>query len=360
MDGWNWLQSGRKKNMQMNGNGLKPLKWQLAKKTGALCTAVLISAVFCGQSMALPFAKVAKDKEEEAPDVVPKVVLTKEQHAEFKSSYANGNAYLKNFNYSLAQVCFLRCITLDPSSCDSHLGLAACYMAAGKKEQGHLEAYEALRCDPKSLAARTMWGNLLMTECRWDEAGGQFLQILQQNPNDLSARGNLATCLQMMGQLDHAIGHYRYILEKDPKSAMAAYNLAAAFEMKNQFDDAAQYYKRALELDPNNINAYCSLAKCLIAKKDYKAAQVLLSHAAKVSAGKSHFVHLMQGYLYELQNERRPAIEEYTKAVAIAPKDGDCQRSLARMLESGGKFGAASNMQKLGGGKLSVSRPPGN
>jgi tetratricopeptide (TPR) repeat protein len=363
MDGWNWLQSGRKKNMQINGIRLKPIKCRHGMRFSALCACLLIcSSVFCTQSMALPFGKASKDKEEdEALDVVPKPVLTKEQQKEFKLSYENGNLYLKQNNYALAQVCFLRCITLDRSSCDSHLGLAACYLATGKTEQGQLESYEALRCDPNSMAARAMWGRILMADARWDEAGGQYLQILQQNINDLSARGNLAMCLAMMGQTDHAIGHYKYILEKDPKNVMAAYNLAGSYELKNMYEEAAKYYKRVIELQPDNVNSYCSLAKCLIAKNDFKSAQTLLTHAAKLSAGKSHFVHLMQGYLYELQSQRRPAIEEYTRAVALAPKDGDCQRALARMLESGGgKIGPANNIKKLGGGQLSVSRPSPN
>lgn len=346
--------------MHINGTGLEPIKWQHARKIAALSASLLISVIFCAESLALPFAKAAKEKEDDALDTVPKPVLTKEQQKEFKLSLENGDAYLKAQNFALAQVCYLRCVTLDPSSCEAHMGLAACYLATGKKEQGQLEAYEALRCDPKSIAARKMWGGILISDSRWDEAGGQYLQVLQQDINDLSARGNLAMCLAMMGNTDHAIGHLRYILEKDPKSAMAAYNLAAVYEMKNFYDEAAKYYKQAIELQPENVNAYCSLSKCLMAKKDYKAAQVLLSHAAKLSAGKSHYVHLMQGFLYELQSQRRPAIEEYTRAVALAPKDGDSQRALARMLESGGKIGSASNIKRMGGGQLSVSRPVPN
>ena len=65
----------------------------------------------------------------------------------------------------------------------------------------------------------------------------------------------------------------------------------------------------------------------------------------------------MQGYLYETQGERRPAIEEYTKALALSPKDPDCQKSLQRMLESGsGKIGAKplSGASRIGGLKVNT------
>lgn len=331
-----------------------PFKWNLRRTAGAIVCSLLISAVFCSQCLALGFGK-AKEDDGDAPDMVPKVKLSKDQQSEFDTTLKNGDTYLKSNNFELAKICFMRASTLNPGAWQAHLGLAICHVGQNKVEQAQMEAFEAVRCAPNEPQPRFVLGQLMMKDARWDEAGGQFLQVLKQNPDDLGARGNLATCLQMMGQIDPAIGQYKYILEKDPKSAQSAFNLAAAYEMKNLYDDAAINYKRVVQLDPNNANAYCSLAKCLIAKKDYKAAQVLLDHAKKLGI-KNHFVHLMQGYLYEVQGERRPAIEEYTKAVALSPKDGDCQRSLQRMLESGGKIGAAGNLNRVSGGKLSVSK----
>lgn len=311
----------------------------LSKRKTALALAgtLLIAVSFAAQCMALPFSK-AKD-DDEAPASVLKLKLTKEQQTEFDSSFKNGNTYLKQANFELALICFQRCTTLNPASAAGHLGLAHCYVGLKRTDQCQLEIFECLKNDPNNVQARFLLGDLMMAEQRWDEAGGQYFQVLKQSPDDLAARGNLANCLMMMNQVDSAIGQYKYILEKDPKNATAAYNLGSMSELKQDYDEAAKYYKKNVELDKTNVNAYCSLAKCLMAKKDYKGAQVLLDFAKKIN-GKSYFVHLMQGYLYEIQGEKRPAIEEYTRAVALNPGDMDSKSSLARMLQSGGDGGA--------------------
>ncbi len=315
-------------------------------------TALLLAASSVPQAHALPFGK---DKDAEAaPDTVIKKKLSQGEQTEFESSLKNGNAYLAQSNIELAKICFLRCTTLDPTSADGHLGLAYCFAANNKMDQAQIEIFEALRCDPNKTQTRFLFGDILMKESRFDEAGGQYLQVLKQNPNDLGARGNLANCLILMGQIDAAIPQFKFIIDKDPKSATAAYNLAAAYEMKNMFDDAAQYYKRVIELDPKNSNAYGSLAKCLIVKKDYKSAQVLLKHA-KTLGPNNYFLHLMQGFLYESTGERRPAIEEYTRAVALSPQDPDANKSLKRVLENGmeGKVGGRGGLNRVQSGKIS-------
>jgi tetratricopeptide (TPR) repeat protein len=322
------------KQMYVNSSAGKTGKPACPDLLHSATAALLISLCFGSQCLALPFGK-AKDaaSDDEALISIPKVKLDKEQQNEFDASLKNGQAYLNANSIELALICFNRCVTLNPSSADAQIGLAYCDLALHKSMEAQQKVFEALRCDPSRTDARFLLGQIMMSDQRWDEAGGQFLQVLKLRPDDLGARGNLATCLQMMGQLDAAGGQYKYILEKDPKNAQAAYNLAAAYETKSMLDDAAVYYKKVVEIDPNNANAYCSLAKCLIAKKNFKSAQILLSHAGKI-APNNYYVHLNQGFLNEVQGDKRAAIEEFTRAVALAPQDPDSQKALHRMLET--------------------------
>ncbi len=325
--------------------------FQFSKRKSALALAgtLLIAVSFAAQCMALPFGK-AKEDEIDILAPVAKLKLTKEQQTEYDASFKNGNTYLKQANFELALICFQRCATLNPNSAGAHLGLAHCYVGLRKPEQAQMDIFECLKNDPANIQARFLLGDMMMKDARWDEAGGQYFQVLKQNPDDLAARGNLANCLMMMNQIDSAIGQYKYILEKDPKNATASYNLGAMYELQNDYDKAADAYKKTLQLDKSNVNAYCSLAKCFMAKKDYVNAQKLLDFSNKLSP-KSYFVHLMQGYLYEIRGEKRNAIEEYTRAVALNPADMDSKGSLARMLQSGGDGGAIK--KNTGGIRLS-------
>jgi len=341
--------------MHMNNSQRKSFLLTGSLLGKSICGALLISFFLVQSSLALPFGKKDADNDEGSISLaIPQVKLTRDQQNEFDTSLKNGGTYLRSNNFELALICYMRCSTLNPASASAHLGLASCNVGLRKTEQAQNEIFEALRCDPNSVPARDLLGKLMMADNRWDEAGGQFFQILKQQPENLEARGNLASCLQMMGQLDAAVGQYKYILDKNPKIAMAAFNLAAAYNMQGDLDNAMANYKKVIELEPKNTNAYCSLAKCLILKnKDFANAQVLLKEAMK-QAPNYYYVHLNQGYLNEVQGDIRSAIEEYTKAAALAPQDPDSQKSLQHMLETGVRENKRAS--KFIGGGLSVTR----
>lgn len=138
------------------------------------------------------------------------------------------------------------------------------------------------RNDGKSCTERFALGQMLMKYSMWDEAGGQFLQILEAFPNDTAARGNLAVCLQQNGYTDPAIEQYKYILSKEPKNQSALFNLAAAYSVKKDWDLASQYCKSILQLNPANACAYLGLSQCFREKHDERAASVLLKRGLEL------------------------------------------------------------------------------
>lgn len=129
---------------------------------------------------------------------------------------------------------------------------------------------------------RFAFGQMLMNNSKWDEAGGQFLQILEAFPNDTAARGNLAVCLQQNGYTEPAIEQYRYILSKEPKNQSALFNLATAYSVEKDWDLASQCYKSILQLNPANACAYLGLSQCFREKHDERAASILLKRGLEL------------------------------------------------------------------------------
>lgn len=308
------------------------------------CNVALLLCSLCLTSLwtlslevnALPFMKGA-DKDESpllAPDVIPKVKFTKEQQAQYDAAIKNGQTYLQQENMDLAKMCFQTALQLDGNSVPAHIGMGICLSNASDLAPAQFELTEALRVQASNSEARFLLGQLMMKEHHWDEAGGQFLQVLKYEPNHHSSRGNLAVCLQQLGQVDAAIGQYKYILEKNPKAADAAYNLGAAYEFKKNIEEAIFYYKKAIAIDPKYYNAYCSIAKCLVGKKMYTDGLTLLKHAAEMNP-KNYYAFLVRGYIYEQMGKKTEAIKCYTTAVALNPNDWDSKRSLQRALEKG-------------------------
>ena len=315
------------------------LKFNRIKISLLLSSFVLTSALSTSMvGQALPFMKAA-DRDDNplvAPDVIPKVKLTKEQQASYDAAIKNGQTYLQQQSLDMAKLCFQQALQLDGNSVPAHIGMAVCLSNEKDLGPAEFELTEALRVQPNNTEARFLLGQLMMKENHWDEAGGQFLQILKFEPRNHAARGNLAVCLQQLGQIDNAIGQYDYILRENPKSADAAYNLGAAYEFKKNIETAIVYYKKAIQIDPKYYNAYCSIAKCLVGKKMYTDGLTLLKHASEMNP-KNYYGFLVYGYIYEQMGPKykKLAIESYTRAVALNPNDWDSKRSLQRVLEKG-------------------------
>lgn len=323
-------------------NGYKALH---RGRGGMALAALLVLFASCAPCNALPL--LGGDKESEESDMLPpRKKLTKQEETNFHQALQNGLIYMRNNNWELARVCFQQCTAIEPREEMPHVYLSTCLANIKQVEAAMMELFTALRINPESLDARFGLGNLLMAAGKWDEAGGQFLQILQKRPDDIPSRGNLAMCLQQEQQIEAAIAQYRYILEKDVKNSPAKLNLAAAYESKKMFDDAAALYKSIITDDPHDAAkchaiVYTGLAHCMAAKKKWSDALVLYKHAIALTP-KNHFAYTGIGKVYEELKQNKLAIENYTKAVGLNPQDKEAQAALKKLLESG-------NSRALGG-----------
>ena len=100
---------------------------------------------------------------------------------------------------------------------------------------------QAIRADPKLVAAYSNLGRLLHERKQLDEAEAVYRGCLAHGAQDDTLFFNLALLLEDLGRADDAVGTYQAALELNPDLAEAHYNLALLYEAAGRAQDAIRH-----------------------------------------------------------------------------------------------------------------------
>jgi tetratricopeptide (TPR) repeat protein len=124
---------------------------------------------------------------------------------------------------------------------------------------------------------------------------------------------------QMSGYLDEAIELYKESIAIFP-TAEAHTFLGWTYSFQGRLDDAIEECKKAIEVDPDFGNPYNDIGAYLIEKELFKEAIPWLKKAIQAKRYESyHFPHYNLGRIYIAQGLMKLALEEFQKALQIAP-----------------------------------------
>lgn len=130
-----------------------------------------------------------------------------------------------------------------------------------------------------------------------------------------------------LGQFENSNGEFRTAYKAQPRSAEVKAEWGRLFLEHYQPSDAAKLFTEALESDPNYAPAYLGLAWVFAQRFDKRAvdlAREALKHDAKLFEA-----HELLAYLALEDNDRKTAIEEAQKALAISNEALDAMAVLA-------------------------------
>jgi tetratricopeptide (TPR) repeat protein len=124
---------------------------------------------------------------------------------------------------------------------------------------------------------------------------------------------------QMEGDLEGAIELYVQSLEVFPTAEGHTF-LGWALSFQGHLEEAIEECKRAIELDPEYGNPYNDIGAYLIEKQQYEEAIPWLKKATRARRYDApQFPHYNLGRVYESQGLPRRALEEFRKALELAP-----------------------------------------
>ena len=192
--------------------------------------------------------------------------------------------------------------------------------------------------NPSSWMARNNLGALLLQERRFDEALGQYREILDMLPNDPFAHDNLATALLRKGEVGEAIAQYRKAFELRPNDPRLRFNLGSALLRQGEVDEAISHFEKALELRADatdkakrNADVHYNLGNAFFRKRQIDEA---IFHFRKAVEVRPDFADAYTNLGTVLVLQRRPgeAIAKYEKALELAPRSITIRINLAQLL----------------------------
>ena len=136
--------------------------------------------------------------------------------------------------------------------------------ALGREDEAVRRYEEALRIEPKLVAARYNLGSLHLQANRFSQAVEQFEQALKIDPSYAAAHTSLGAALLLAGRTDEALRHYESALRLDP-SAKAHQDLGVALFYVRRLPEAVVHLEQAVRLDANAVKAQEFLGNALAA-----------------------------------------------------------------------------------------------
>ncbi|OZJ05559.1 hypothetical protein BZG36_01718 [Bifiguratus adelaidae] len=228
-----------------------------------------------------------------------------QQASQVATYIQQGNIYLENHQFSLAQNSFERAIGMCdadnvplqwqiskvdcllgqknyseagrlanelmrtyPSDPDAIYARARVLYMQGENQKAVAHCQEALRCDPDYTKARTLLkqarsleakkneGNEAFKAGRYTEAHALYTEALAIDPDNFGTNAKLysnrATVLAKLGRDAEAIQDCDRALELDPSFTKVHIRRAGCYMKTEQYEEAVRDYKTALENDPRN------------------------------------------------------------------------------------------------------------
>lgn len=208
--------------------------------------------------------------------------------------YLRGCACGTQKQYSEAETCFRRALTLDPGyvvaafhlaqtlsaqgrtdeaieghravlssqpdHAEAHYALGACLYRAGRLDEAETSLSQAVRGKPDFPDAWYTLGNLRHDRGDFPGAETAYREVIGRDPGHVEAHLNLGAALADLGNLEEAMAMYRATLALRPEHAEAHNNLGLALYRHGEHARAVEHYRAALAVMPDYPEAQLNLA----------------------------------------------------------------------------------------------------
>ena len=267
-----------------------------------------------------------------------------------------------------------------PNAAEFYLQLADAWREKGQPERAIPLYEEALRHDPKSMAALENLALSQMSIRQPVRAAGTLERVLDLTPDNAAAWDLLGTSYVAQNRLSDAVGAFQKAIQSDSELPEAYNSLGGILFQTHDNARSETALRKAILLDPNYAQAHNNLANLLAATGRLEEARYHFEAALRVNASNSgtrydYAVALAQagqrneaekqleaalhsdpnsadsheflGTLLAAKGETARAIEQYREALRIRPDFSRASLHLGESLaDSGDVAGAGSYLEK--------------
>jgi Tfp pilus assembly protein PilF len=210
------------------------------------------------------------------------------------------------------------CMTTKPDSFDSRLGTAAEMDDANKKLE--LPAKDASR-------ACLATAQLLDKQGKCAEAAFEYEKAIVNDPSlSKTLCRRLAVIYDYLGDFAKADREYEKALALHPKDAALLNDVGYSHYLRGEWTLAEDYLSQAVKNNPDQKTAWINLGMTLVQRDRLDQALDAFNHAVPEPEA-----HCNMAFAFSLQGKHREAIQEYRRALELAPNLEKARAALAKL-----------------------------
>jgi tetratricopeptide (TPR) repeat protein len=181
---------------------------------------------------------------------------------------------------------------------------------------------------PRSAEMRSNLGVALYFDHQWDRAIAAFRRAITLNADLLAPHLFSGLAWYQLSKPDAAVPELETAVRLRSSDVIAHTWLGYAYVAQSHYEAAAAEFEKACKLDPNNIDAWYSLGQSYLEIGKAKTRQLLVLSRDGGRAWQ------LAGEQFELQGDRKKALEDFQQANARRP---DVAELRAKLIEMGGE-----------------------
>jgi tetratricopeptide (TPR) repeat protein len=236
-------------------------------------------------------------------------------------------------------------VELTPHNAELLRLRAATYLGAGKEEEALADFDTALKIDAADAAAHEGRGMALESLKRYDEARESYGRAAELAPGNALPLLQQAKISAMAGKQDQAIEDVTRALEVDPDNPYGLLLKAQTLALMDKAEEALPTAERALDLYPQSDDAVRVWA--MVIEKAGKTESAIKELRQQVEANPDDAVAWLQlGLLYTAQQQTDRAIDAYSAAIKINPREFAYQVRADTYLNHGRQKDAIADYEK--------------
>lgn len=178
---------------------------------------------------------------------------------------------------------FGHALTVTRANYVAHNNFGIALLSEGKFEEAMGHFIQAVQIKPFFSEAHNNLGMVMAERGILDGAREHYQKALIYKPNNERAHNNLGIALAREGRLDDAMKHFREALNIKPDYADASHNMGSALARQGRVRESIEYFQNALQLDPENAMTHNNIGMALSGLGEFEKAIMHFDEALKIN-----------------------------------------------------------------------------
>ena len=230
---------------------------------------------------------------------------------------------------------------------------------AGEAAPLEVEARRFVKKFPNHVLGHKALSVSLTMQSRYAEALQVAKQAVAKFPLDSELHNNLAAALIRSKRHEEAIKSAQRAIDLNPKNGGAHTNMGLAYKHLGAWGPALNSYSRAIELDPGDFKSLNNAGVALIEMEKLEEAIICLKAALEIKPDYTEAIENLARANEDLKLYTN-AGEEYSKLIAIDPKNIAARLRLVHILRTKCLFEEAAEQTEIALSLIRGSQPLGN